>query len=79
MNEYEYRFTAKCPNNQTAILYNLRLLSSVTVMVEAIIDACRFDDAFHEDIADLLYTRLGGKQIITALHDSVKIKTKRGF
>jgi len=79
MNEYKYRFATKCPNNGSDIWYTLRLWSATTVMVEKIIESCRIDTSYHEDIADLLHAEFGGRQIITAVHDSVKIKTKRGF
>ena len=79
MNTYETTFTVKCPNDDDSIDYTLRLRSDSTIWVEDINRATDIKTgAFHESIADGLYALLGGRQVITAVHQGVKIKTVRG-
>jgi hypothetical protein len=77
MNIYEHSFAATCPNNGLSIGYKLRIKTSGIIMVEDIIEACKVDSEFHEKLADKLHSKFGGKQIITAVHHGVKIKSIR--
>lgn len=77
MNIYFYKFTAKCPNNNLVIHYELTIYSKKTIMVEEIISLCSKESTYHEDLADILYDSLGGYQIINAYHHGVWIKTIR--
>ena len=77
MNIYTYSFTSKCPNNGVAISYNLEILSNNVIMVEDIVEACRVDSTYHEELADKLYLKFGGKQTIRAFHHGVWIETRR--
>lgn len=79
MNIYRYTFKAKCPNNDQRIAYELTLESPTMVMVEKITGCCdELVSGFHEDLADLLLLKLGGKQTIRAHHHGVDVETVRG-
>lgn len=78
MNIYRHTFTARCPNNDATISYALEIRSRRTLMVEAIVEVCQFDIGFHEDIAETLHSRLGGRQRLTAHHHGVDIETRHG-
>jgi ribosomal protein L20A (L18A) len=48
------------------------------IMVEDIKKHTEYTEAaYHEDIADLLYAELGGRQTLTATHHGVEIVTVR--
>ena len=79
MNVYTYGFISTCPNDNERISYVLVIESKQTIFAEDIVAACsEHKSAFHEVIADDLFTRLGGRQKITAEHCGVKIETYRG-
>lgn len=78
MNRYRHRFTALCPNNGKTIRYRLALWTEETIMVEDIIDTCKVESAYHEDLAQTLFLRFGGRQVLRAFHHGVEIKTVRG-
>jgi hypothetical protein len=49
------------------------------IRVEAILEAVNgFGSGFHEDIADVLYKKFGGRQLMVAVHGGVIIETERG-
>lgn len=78
MNKYTIKFKAICPVNNDVIEYTLIIESSQMIEVENIKDAvneCNID--FHEKFADLLHSKFGGRQVMTAIHDGVLIETIR--
>lgn len=78
-NIYHYVFTVTCPNNSRVILYDLEIVHKDMVMVEDIIAACsELPSCFQEEIADRLYERFGGYQVIKAHHHGVNVETRRG-
>lgn len=79
MNIYRARFSATCPNNGVVIEYDLTLVASRVIMVEAIIDKlAEFQTGFHEDLADVLHSEFGGLQKLQGYHHGVEIITLRG-
>lgn len=84
MNIYRQRFTAPCCNNGLTVIYelDLRTKDDVVVMVEdiqaACIEAATLPKPYHENIADLMFERFGGFQIIKAHHHGTDIETRRG-
>jgi hypothetical protein len=84
MNIYRHRFTAPCCNNGIVVIYDLELAveDAVCIMVEdiqaACIEAADLPKPYHENIADFLFARFGGSQIIKAHHHGTDIETRRG-
>lgn len=79
LNIYRHRFVCICPDNPQAIIYDFELQSEKMVRVEHIVVACAlFQQAFHEKIADALFERFGGYQVLKAHHHGVDIETRRG-
>lgn len=82
MNIYRFNFIARCPTNGKLIsyTYELRKPDTEKVLIEHIKTATALlDSGFHEDIADILFNRFGGVQILKANHHEVDIETRRGF
>lgn len=78
MNIYTASFTSRCPVNSAVIVYTLRIETVEQLMVEAIQDHLKsVPTAFHEDIADAMLKKFGGRQVITAMHHGVHIETRR--
>lgn len=84
MNIYRQRFVAPCCNNGLSVIYDLKLTVKADefIMVENIQAACaeaaKQEQPYHENIADYLYDRFGGHQVITAHHHGTDIETRRG-
>lgn len=82
MNVYRHRFTVACPNNGLSVIYNLRIRCLRVVMVEEVVAFCAtlasIERPYHENIADALFAKFGGKQRIRAHHHGVDIETRRG-
>lgn len=79
MNTYQYEFTASCPSDGDLIRYALRIESRSMIKAEEIVAACKFTGpVYHEDLADRLARRFGGRQTILARHRGVLIQTVRG-
>ena len=78
INTYTRRFTVKCPNDDAMIDYTLMIQSDKLIMVEKIKSSIDGISGYHEIIADILHETLGGRQVITAVHQGVEIKTVRG-
>jgi hypothetical protein len=84
-NVYRQRFTAPCCNNGLVVIYDLELeiAGDEFIMVENIQAACievqKIDKPYHENIADYLFERFGGKQTIIAHHHGTDIETRRGW
>lgn len=79
MNTYRHKFVAVCPNNGEVIFYELKIETDRVIPVEHIVTAVALHrKGFHEDIADSLFERFGGKQTMVAYHHGVDIETVRG-
>lgn len=78
MNRYRHTFTVSCPNNGAMIRYHLAIETPAQIMVEKIVAACGVAEAYHEDLADKLYAKFGGRQVMRAYHHGVWVETERG-
>lgn len=79
MNTYKFRFFSRCPTDGDTVSYTLTIEALHTIKAEDIRSACaEWPDGFHEVIADALRDKLGGRQVITAVHRGVQITTVRG-
>jgi hypothetical protein len=79
MNRYKIKFMSICPVNQDKIEYSLEINSVDTIMVETLWDVVDgFKKGFHEEFADVLHAKFGGKQFMSAVHGGVLIETERG-
>lgn len=82
-NFYRTVFTANCPNNHQTVSYSLEIESDHVIMAEQILQeteaSTKLPRPYHENMADYLFTELGGRQIIKAFHHGVWIETRRGF
>jgi hypothetical protein len=79
MNIYTRQFVAMCPNNNESIIYNLRIETlDRMIHVEHIVTATALiKQGYHEQIADELHRRFGGRQVLRAHHHGVDIETIR--
>lgn len=77
MNAYTVEFFACCPNNGIRIKYRLRIETTDVIPVEQIAAVVDTEDGFHEEIADRMLARFGGRQVMTADHHGVQIETTR--
>ena len=79
MNIYNRQFVADCPNNGQPIIYNLRIETvDRMIPVEHIVTATALiKRGYHEQIADELHRRFGGRQALRAHHHGVDIETIR--
>lgn len=80
MNRYLRIFVVACPNNAEPIIYNLTIeTQDRMIQVEHIVTATALiKQGYHEQIADELYRRFGGRQVLRAHHHGVDIETIRG-
>lgn len=79
MNSYTIEFFATCPNNGVRIKYRLCIETTEIFSVEGLIDTVQaIDEGYHEEIADQMLSRFGGKQRMIADHHGVIIETTRG-
>lgn len=80
MNIYRHQFVSHCPNNGQHIIYALEIESAEVIHVEHIVTVANLlANSFHEDIADELHERFGGRQTLRAHHHGVDIESRRGF
>lgn len=78
MNIYTTEFFCKCPTNFVRIKYELEIQTTDVIFVESIMEFLdKIDNQYHENIADLLLEKFGGKQQLFACHHGVFIKTER--
>ena len=78
MNKYITKFISLCPVNNKPISYSLEIKHSDKIFVEEILEEVKkFTALFHEEIADELFLKFGGKQTLTANHHGVFIQTER--
>jgi len=79
MNIYELTHTGTCPNGELVDTYSIKIESSKSIQVEALISA--LDDSpdtiYQEDLADWLRCRIPAKITIVGLHHGVKITSIR--
>jgi hypothetical protein len=60
------------------IKYELEIQTTSVIFVESILDFLdKIDNQYHENLADLLLEKFGGKQQLVAFHHGVVIKTER--
>jgi hypothetical protein len=79
MNRYKIKFMSICPVNGDKIEYSLEINSCEIIMVEILWDVVDgFKKGFHEEFADVLHAKFGGKQFMSAVHGGVLIETERG-
>lgn len=79
MNRYKINFSAICPVNEDAIEYLLVIESSRMIAAERIMEAVSMcSKGFHEEFADTLHRKFGGRQFLVATHGEVTIETERG-
>lgn len=78
-NRYSHQFVASCPNNGAMIIYSLVIeTQGRMIQVEHIVTATSLiKQGYHEQIADELHRRFGGRQILKAHHHGVDIETVR--
>ncbi len=79
MNAYTTEFFATCPNNGIRIKYRLRIETHDVLAVEDIVATVEsVGDSYHEELADEMLKRFGGRQTLVADHHGVVIETTRG-
>lgn len=78
-NRYSHTFVAACPNNGAMIIYSLVIeTQGRMIQVEHIVTAISLiKQGYHEQIADELHRRFGGRQVLKAHHHGVDIETVR--
>lgn len=80
MNKYKVKFQATCPVNGDAIEYSLEISRGQMIKVESLLEVVgEFTSGFHEDFADLLHKKFGGRQLMVAIHGGVVVETERGI
>lgn len=78
MNRYDHQFFAICPTDNASIEYSLTIKTDRVIMVEDIMAACQARPTiYHEDLADTLFAKLGGRQKLRAMHQGIHITTTR--
>lgn len=78
MNIYTTKFVALCPVNNKPISYCLEIKHLDKIFVEEILEEVKkFTALFHEEIADELFLKFGGRQRLIANHHGVVIQTER--
>jgi hypothetical protein len=78
MNIYKISFASKCPVNDDQINYHLEIRSTSVIKAEEIEWNVPGWPQLHEEMADSLFHRFGGYQILRATHRRVLIETHRG-
>ena len=78
MNEYTVEFFSACPANGVRVKYTLTVETHEVITVEALLEVTgALRRGFHEDHADRLFQKFGGRQTLRAHHHGVDIKTTR--
>jgi hypothetical protein len=78
MNIYKISFVSQCPVNNDQVTYHLEIRSTSLIKAEDIEWEVSSWPQFHEEIADRLFRKFGGYQVIRATHGKVTIETHRG-
>ena len=79
MNIYEVSISTVCPVNGQPVDLYITIKTKNVVMVETLL--LFLEDSknnLHEDLADRLYKKFGGKQVVKGFHHGVWITTERG-
>jgi hypothetical protein len=77
LNIYRHSFRAFCPTNKLSVDYLLTIESSRMIMIEKIQAAVVNLTGYHEEIADHLWARFGGRQNLVAHHHGTDVETIR--
>lgn len=77
MNIYRTSFYVQCPSDGEWIKYQIEIKSGTTIMVEDLLASVPDSPQYHEVMADMLKSKLGGEQTIKATHQGVEIITTR--
>lgn len=78
MNIYKGSFKSTCPSDGDIVSYNYSIISERTIMVEDILDfLSKYPEVYQEALADDMFKRFGGYQIIKGVHQGVEITTLR--
>ena len=78
MNTYTTEFFSNCPTNGIRVQYRLKIETGVMIPVEQIIAVVEgVGDQYHEELADDMLVRFGGRQTLSAMHHGVHIETIR--
>jgi len=83
MNSYFKKFLVKCPNDSDSIEYTLTIESDHMIMVEDINEVLETftkseTGEFHEDMALFIHNEITGRQVLTATHQGVRVRTVHG-
>ena len=79
MNIYEVSISSLCPINGRPVDLHIRLETQNVVMVETLLSFLEdIKNNLHEELADKLYKKFGGKQVVKGFHHGVWITTERG-
>ena len=77
-NSYSHKFVAVCPSDGEKIVYSITITTEKMIMVEDIRRRLSLiNTGYQETIADELFEHFGGRQVIEAEHQGVKITTER--
>lgn len=78
MNKYTQRFSALCAANDNPVDYVLTIETHRTIMVEDIqAKVATFTRGYHEDFANELAAKFGGRQTLSAHHHGTDVETSR--
>lgn len=78
MNTYSTEFFSYCPTNDVRIQYKLVIQTENVIKVEDLLREVNYHrQGYHEEIADELHQKFGGKQTLTAFHHGVLIESVR--
>ena len=78
INEYSITFESVCPADGERIKYAATIVTDVMIRAEDIVMFVNgLSESFHEQIADAMWSRFGGLQVISAVHQGVNITTRR--
>lgn len=78
MNVYTFRFSATCPVDARPIDYAATIVTCRVIPAELLTAwASEQSTTLHEDAADDLHARFGGRQIVVATHSGVLVQTLR--
>lgn len=78
MNKYQTKFVIECITNQKPIMYRLTIVTHETIIVEELLKFIKkLKTNYHEKIADELFKKFGGKQVVKGFHHGVWITTER--
>ena len=79
MNTYKLKHNAKCPNGDLVDLYEIRITSHDTIMVEDILLILKSApiEIYQEDFATFLRAKTGAHTVVTGWHHGIEITSER--